>query len=118
MLFKSHCLKDVVASIKKCHQHHQQQKHHQSVDRVNTAVILYPDIYVKKELIAFTTKLIKIEFNKKYKVNKEFQHLLDLETPIKDCLYDFLKNTNKLQKKIIIALNHVEVDQVLCMDYA
>ena len=70
-----------------------------------------------EELLADTSKLIKIEFNKKHKVNQSIRHLLDLKASVKDCFDDLLKG-NKLQKKIMIVLNHVRLDMILCMDYA
>lgn len=71
-----------------------------------------------EELQTYTTKFIKIEFNKKHKINQEIQNLLGLEGPIKDCLDDLLNKTNKLEETVIFALNHVEVELVLCIDYA
>lgn len=90
------------------------------MDRRDLIETLDRDVCVKKmeELQTYTTKFIKIEFNKKHKINQEIQHFLGLEGPIKDCLDDLLNKTNKLEKTVIFALNHVEVELVLCVDYA
>lgn len=90
------------------------------MDRRDLIETLDRDVCVKKmeKLQTYTTKFIKIEFNKKHKVNQEIHHFLGLEGPIKDCLDDLLNKTNKLEKTVIFALNHVEVELVLCVDYA
>ena len=44
-----------------------------------------------EELLAETSKFVKVEFNKKHKVNQELRHLLDLEGNIKTCLDNLLE---------------------------
>ena len=44
-----------------------------------------------KELVTDTSKFVKVEFNKKHKVNQELRHVLDLEGNIKTCLANFLE---------------------------
>ena len=44
-----------------------------------------------EELLADTSKFVKVEFNKKHKVNQELRHLLDLEGSTKTCLDNLLE---------------------------
>ena len=44
-----------------------------------------------KELLTDTSKFVKVEFNKKHKVNQELRHLLDLEGNIKTCMDNLLE---------------------------
>ena len=50
------------------------------MDRRDLIETLDRDVCVKKmeELQTYTTKFVKIEFNKKHKINQEIQHLLGL----------------------------------------
>ena len=59
----------------------------QKADKGNTAFLLDKSSYIKKmkELLADTSKFVKVEFNKKTQVNQELRHLLDLEGNIKTC---------------------------------
>ena len=65
----------------------------QKADKGNTVVLLDKSSYIKKmeELLADTSKFVKVEFNKKHKVNQKLQHLLDLEGSIKTCLNNLLE---------------------------
>ena len=65
----------------------------QKADKGNTVVLLDKSSYIKKmeELLADTSKFVKVEFNKKHKVNQELRHLLDLEGNIKTCLDNLLE---------------------------
>ena len=65
----------------------------QKANKGNTVVLLDKSSYIKKieELLADTSKLAKVGFNKKHKVNQELQHLLDLEVNIKTCLDNLLE---------------------------
>ena len=49
--------------------------------------------YIKKidELLVGTSKFVKVQFNKKHKVNQELRHLLDLEGNIKTGLANLLE---------------------------
>ena len=44
-----------------------------------------------EQLLADTSKFVKVEFNKKHKVNQELRHLLDLEGNTKTCLDNLLE---------------------------
>ena len=63
------------------------------------------------------SKFVKIEFNQKHKVNQDIRHLLGMEIEIKSCLAD-LYNHNYLSKDDYKFLNHMAVNQMLCMDCA
>ena len=65
----------------------------QKADKGNTVVLLDKSSYIKKmeELLADTSKFVKVEFNKKHKVNQKLRHLLDLEGSIKTCLNNLLE---------------------------
>ena len=71
----------------------------QKADKGNTVVILDRDSYVfeMEKLFGDTNKFIKVAFYPKHKVNKEVRHLTDIESNIKHCLNDLLKN-NYLSK--------------------
>ena len=43
-------------------------------------------------ILSDKSKFVKVNFNPKHKVNKELQHLLDMESTIKSCLDDLLNN--------------------------
>ena len=51
-----------------------------------------------EKLLGDTSEFIKVAFNPKLKVNNEVRHLRDVESNIKLCLDDLLKN-NYLSKK-------------------
>ena len=72
----------------------------QKADKGNIVVILDRVSYVSEmeNLLADTSKFIKVAFNSKHKVNKEVRHLTDIESSIKHCLDDLLKN-NYLSKE-------------------
>ena len=69
-----------------------------------------------EELLADTSKFIRIEFNKKHKVNQEIRHLLDLEAPIKDCLDDLLKTNNKTGI-YLLKVNNSKVNNVFIVNF-
>ena len=72
----------------------------QKADKGNTVVIPDHVSYVFKieKLLGDTSKLIKVVFNPKHKLNKEVRHLTDIESNIKHCLDDLLLN-NYLNKR-------------------
>ena len=65
----------------------------QKANKGNTVALLGKSSYIKKikELLPDTSKFVKVEFNKKHKVNQELRHLLDLEGNIKTCLDNLLE---------------------------
>ena len=72
----------------------------QKADKRNTVVITDRANYVKEmeKILSDTNKFLKVSFNPKHKVNKEIQHLLDIESSIKNCL-DGLLNSHYLSKE-------------------
>ena len=44
-----------------------------------------------EELLADTSKFVKVEFNKKHKVNQELRHFLDLAGNMKTCLDNLIE---------------------------
>ena len=79
----------------------------QKVDKGYTVVLLNKSSYIKKmeELLADTSKFVKVEFNKKHKFNQELRHLLDLEGNMKTCL-DNLLEKHYISKEDYNFLNH------------
>ena len=63
----------------------------QKADKGNTVVLLDKSSYIKKMEELLADKFVKVEFNKKHKVNQELRHLLDLEGNIKTCLDNLLE---------------------------
>ena len=65
----------------------------QKADKGNTVVIVDKALYIQKMeiLLADTSKFVKVQFNPKYKVNKEIRHILDMQNAIKSCLDDLLQ---------------------------
>ena len=66
----------------------------QKAGKVNTVVALLDrssNIKKMEELLADTSKFVKVEFNKKHKLNQELRHLLDLQGNIKTCLDNLLE---------------------------
>ena len=72
----------------------------QKADKRNTVVIIDRANYVREmeKIPSDTNKFLKVPFNPKHKVNKEIQHLLDIESSIKNCL-DGLLNNHYLSKE-------------------
>ena len=66
----------------------------QKADKGNTVVSLDHSSYITQieELLSDKSKFVKVNFNLKHKVNKELQHLLDMESTTKSCLHDLLNN--------------------------
>ena len=66
----------------------------QKADKGNTVVLLDRSSCVTQieELLSDKSKFVKVNFNPKHKVNKELQHLLDMESTTKSCLHDLLNN--------------------------
>ena len=66
----------------------------QKAGKVNTVVALLDrssNIKKMEELLADTSKFVKVEFYKKHKLNQELRHLLDLQGNIKTCLDNLLE---------------------------
>ena len=72
----------------------------QKADKGNFPVILDRDFHVfeMKKMLGDTWKFIKVTFNPKHKVIEEVRRLTDIESNIKHCLDDPLKN-NCLNKE-------------------
>ena len=72
----------------------------QKADKGNTIVILDRLSYVfeMEKFLGDTSKFIKVAFNFKHKVNNYVRHLTDIESNIKHCLDNLLKN-NCLSKE-------------------